>query len=320
MTTGPVASILETIGQTPIIRLTRFGRATRTPLYAKLELANPGRSIKDRIGLAIIEAAEREGSLRPGGTIVEATGGNTGVALAMAAAIKGYRCVFVMPDKMSVEKIRLLEAYGAEVVITPTAVPPTDPQHYMMRARQIAADTPNAIFANQFFNAANPEAHYAGTGAEIWAQVGDRITHFVAAAGTGGTVSGVGRYLKERKSTVRVIAPDPVGSLYAEYHRTGVLPTETAPYQVEGIGGDKLPSTLWWDVIDEFRSVTDPEAMEAARRLAREEGILAGGSTGANLHVALAVAMELDDPTAAVVSVVCDTGERYLSKWADLGR
>lgn len=310
----PCDSVLDTIGWTPLIRLSRLAHHARTPLYGKAEYTNPGGSIKDRIGAAIIEGAERSGALKPGGVIVEGTGGNTGVGLAIAAAIKGYRCIFTMPDKMSQEKIRLLEAYGAEVVITPTAVPADHPDNYIMRAKQIAHDTPGAVMANQFYNQLNPEAHYASTGPEIWEQTQGRVTHFVASAGTGGTVSGVGKYLKEKNPRIRIIAGDPVGSLYAGYFRTGELAAEGAPYKVEGVGGDKVPTTLWWDIVDEFRTVTDKDAIAVARRLAREEGILAGGSSGLNLCVALDVAREVDDADACVVTMLTDTGERYLSK------
>jgi cystathionine beta-synthase len=219
-----------------------------------------------------------------------------------------------MPDKMSQEKVRLLKAFGAEVVITPTAVPPDHPENYVMKAKQIAHDIPGAILANQFYNQVNPEAHYATTGPEIWEQTGGKVTHFVAGAGTGGTVSGAGKYLKERNPAIKVIGGDPVGSLYTEYHRTRRIGTDGAPYKVEGIGGDKAPDTVWWDVIDEFRQVTDKDAMAMARRLAREEGIFVGGSAGVNVHLALAVAREVDDPEACVVTILADTGERYLSK------
>ena len=310
----PYESVLDTIGWTPLIRLSRLAHGIRTPVYGKAEYANPGGSVKDRIGLAIIEGAERSGELKPGGVIVEGTSGNTGVGLAVAAAIKGYRCIFTLPDKMSQEKVRLLKAYGAEVIITPTAVPPDHPENYVMKAKQIAHDTPGAVLANQFYNQLNPEAHYATTGPEIWEQTEGRVTHFIAGAGTGGTVSGIGRYLKEKNPAIRILAGDPVGSLYAGYHRTRQLGTDGAPYKIEGIGGDKVPTTCWWDVIDEFRSVTDKDAMALARRLAREEGILSGSSTGVNLHIALQVAREIDDPDACVVTILCDTGERYLSK------
>jgi cystathionine beta-synthase len=309
----PYDSVLDTIGWTPLIRLSRIGSGIRTPVYAKAEYANPGGSVKDRIGLAIIEGAEQSGELRPGGTIVEGTSGNTGVGLAIAAAIRGYRCIFTMPDKMSQEKVRLLKAFGAEVVITPTAVPPDHPDNYVMKAKQIAKETPGAILANQFYNAINPEAHYATTGPEIWEQTGGKITHLVAGAGTGGTVSGAGKYLKEKNPKIRVIAGDPVGSLYTEYHRTRTM-GEGHPYKVEGIGGDKIPTTIWFDWIDEFRQVSDRNSLTMARRLAREEGLLTGGSTGLNVALAIEVARELDDPKALVVTILCDTGERYLSK------
>ena len=306
-------SVLETIGWPPLIRLSRLGAGIRTPIYGKAEYANPGASVKDRIGLAIIEDAERRGELKPGGTIVEGTSGNTGVGLAIAASLKGYRCIFTMPDKMSQEKVRLLKAYGAEVVITPTAVPPDHPDNYVMKAKQIVKETPGAVLANQFYNPINPEAHYATTGREIWEQTEGKVTHLVAGAGTGGTVSGAGKYLKEKNPKVRVIAADPIGSLYTHYHRSRTL-GEGHPYKVEGIGGDKIPSTLWFDYVDEFRQVPDRTSFSLARRLAREEGILAGGSTGTNLYIALEVAREVDNPAALVVTIICDTGERYLSK------
>jgi cystathionine beta-synthase len=309
----PYDSVLETIGWTPLIRLARVGAGLRTPVYGKAEYANPGASVKDRIGLAIIEDAERRGELKPGGTIVEGTSGNTGVGLAIAAAIKGYHCIFTMPDKMSQEKVRLLKAYGAEVVITPTAVPPDHPDHYVMKAKQIVRETPGAILADQFYNPINPEAHYATMGPEIWEQTEGKVTHLVAGAGTGGTVSGAGKFLKEKNPKIRVIAGDPIGSLYTHYHRTSTM-GEGHPYKVEGIGGDKIPSTIWFDSIDEFRQVPDRTAFTMARRLAREEGILVGGSAGLNVWLALEIARELDDPASLVVTILCDTGERYLSK------
>jgi cystathionine beta-synthase len=313
--TRPYESVLDTIGWTPLVRLTRITRGIRTPMYGKAEFFNPGGSVKDRIGLPIIEQAERDGTLRPGGTIVEGTSGNTGVGLAIAAALKGYRCIFTMPDKMSQEKVRLLKAFGAEVIITPTAVPPDHPDNYVMMAKRIAKETPNAILANQFYNDANPEAHYATTGPELWEQSEGRITHFVAAAGTGGTLTGAGRYLKEKNPKIQIIAGDPHGSILAETWKTkGKGKPEGAPYKVEGIGQDKIPGTLDLDVIDDYQTVADRDAFAMARRLTREEGLFVGGSAGLITHVALELARRIDDPKAFVVTFLCDTGERYLSK------
>ena len=309
----PYDSVLETTGNTPLIRLGRVGAGLRTPVFGKAEYANPGGSVKDRIGQIIIEDAERRGELGPGGTIVESTSGNTGVGLAIAAALKGYRCIFTLPDKMSQEKVRLLKAYGAEVVVTPTAVPPDHPDNYVNKAKQIVAETPGAVLANQYGNQLNPEAHYRTTGPEIWAQTSGKVTHFVTGCGTGGTVSGVGKYLKEQNSKIRVIAGDPQGSVYTGFARNGVV-GEGHPYKVEGIGGDKIHSTIWFKWIDEFRQVSDRDAFAMSRRLAREEGILVGGSAGLNVHLALDVARELNDPDACIVTILCDTGERYLSK------
>ena len=310
----PYDDVLGTIGWSPLIRLNRVTEGCRTPVYGKAEFFNPGGSVKDRIGLAMIESAERDGTLRPGGTIVEGTSGNTGIGLAIAAAIKGYRCIFTMPDKMSQEKVRLLKAFGAEVVITPTAVPPDHPDNYVQAAKRIVRETPGAILANQFYNEVNPKAHYETTGPEIWHQTGGRITHFVASAGTGGTLTGVGRFLKSKNPAIRVIAGDPVGSIYGQYHAThekGV----GHPYKVEGIGGDKIPSTLDFEVIDEYRTVSDRAAFHTARRLTREEGLFVGGSSGLNVALAVDVAREADDPDALVVCILADTGERYLSKF-----
>jgi cystathionine beta-synthase len=309
----PYDSVLDTIGWTPLIRLSRVGAGVRTPVFGKAEYVNPGGSVKDRIGLAIIEAAERAGELKAGGTIVEGTSGNTGVGLAIAAALKGYRCIFTMPDKMSQEKVRLLKAYGADVVVTPTAVPPDHPDNYVMKAKQIVHDTPGAILANQFYNQENPQSHYRTTGPEIWEQTGGKVTHFVAGAGTGGTVSGAGKYLKEKNPKIRVIAGDPVGSLYTGYAESHVMGVGH-PYKVEGIGGDKIPTTVWFDQVDEWRQLSDKTAMTMARRMAREEGILVGGSAGLNVALALDIAQEVNDPEACIVTVLCDTGERYLSK------
>jgi cystathionine beta-synthase len=311
----PYESVMDTIGWTPLIRLNSVTRGIRTPVYGKAEFFNPGGSVKDRIAIPIIEKAEKSGALRPGGTIVEGTSGNTGVALAIAAALRGYKCIFTMPDKMSQEKVRLLKAFGAEVIITPTAVPPDHPDNYVMMARRIAKETPNAILADQFYNQANPDAHYEFTGPELWEQTDGRITHFVAAAGTGGTITGVGRYLKEKNPNIKIIAGDPVGSILADHWRTnGAHVSESVPYKIEGIGQDKVPGTLDMSVIDDFQTVSDKDSFAMARRLTREEGLFVGGSSGLIAHVALRVAREVDDPSAFVVTILCDTGERYLSK------
>jgi cystathionine beta-synthase len=312
----PYDSVLDLIGWTPMVRLHSVTDGSPTPVYAKCEFFGPGGSIKDRIGVAMIEAAEAEGTLKPGGTVVEATGGNTGLALAMAASLKGYKCICTMPDKMSSEKVKLLRAFGADVVITPTAVPPDHPDHYLVKARSIAAETPGAVMADQFYNQANPNAHYASTGREIWEQSEGRVTHFVASAGTGGTITGVGRYLKEQNPDVTIVGVDPDGSMIAPFFNTGEK-VEGHPYKVEGIGNDKIPGTLDLDVVDEYLSFGDGEAFRMARRVSREEGLFAGGSAGLLVHAAVDVARRVDDPDAFVVTLVCDWGERYLSKTYD---
>lgn len=312
-------SILDAIGNTPLVRLNKIARGVRPQLLAKVEFLNPGGSVKDRIGTAMIEAAEREGRLKPGGTIVEGTSGNTGVGLAIAAAIKGYKTIFVMPDKMSEEKIRLLRAFGARVVITPTAVEPDDPRSYYSVSRRLAEETPNAILAGQYWNPANPEAHYRSTGPELWRQTEGRISAFVAGMGTGGTISGTSRFLKEQNPAVRVVGVDPIGSLLHHYFYTREL-GEAHGYKVEGVGEDFLPTTLDFDLIDEVVQVNDRESFTMTRRLVREEGLFCGGSCG----LAVAGALKwLRGPGShlteedVVVVLLPDSGARYLSKIFD---
>jgi cystathionine beta-synthase len=312
----PYNDVTELVGWTPLVRLSRVAGEIRTPVYGKCEFMNPGGSVKDRIGRAIVEAAEAEGRLKEGGTIVEATSGNTGLALAMAASSRGYRCIFIMPDKMSVEKRKLLKAFGAEVIITPTDVAPDHPDHYTNRARRLAEEIPGAVLADQFYNPANPRAHYESTGPELWEQTEGRITHFFAGAGTGGTITGTGRFLKEQNPEIQIVGVDPVGSVISGYFRTGEI-GEGETYQVEGLGNDKIPGALDLDVVDDYVTVSDAQAFRMARRLTREEGLFVGGSAGLLVHAALERARELDDPEALVVAILCDWGEHYLSKLFD---
>jgi len=311
-------SILTTIGRTPLVRLNRVARGLACPLYAKLEQFNPGGSVKDRIGLPILEAYERDGTLRPGGTVVEATSGNTGVGLAIACALKGYQAVFVMPDKMSEEKRRLLRAFGARVIITPTAVEPDDPRSYYSVARRVVAENPNAVLANQYHNPVNPQAHYLSTGPEIWDQTSGRVTDIVVAMGTGGTISGIARWMRDQGHPVRIVGVDPVGSILADAWKRGGDTTglEAFPYKVEGFGEDFIPTTLDLHLIDEVVVVDDAEAFHWTRRLVREEGIFCGGSSGAALAGAVKYAQSLG-PERLVVVLLPDSGTRYLSKIFD---
>ncbi|EHN08869.1 Cystathionine beta-synthase [Patulibacter medicamentivorans] len=299
-------SILDTIGDTPLVRLSRIGAGLTPQLVAKVEQLNPGGSIKDRVALRMIEAAERDGLLRPGGTIVEPTSGNTGTGLAIAARIKGYRVIAVMPDKMSQEKIDLLRAYGAEVVVAPTDVPPDSPRSYYRVADRLTAEIPGAFQPNQYENPANPQTHLDWTGPEIWRQTGGRITHLVAGVGTGGTITGTARYLKSRNPDIQVIGADPEGSIYSS--------KEVRPYLTEGVGEDFWPKTFDPSVVDRYVTVSDKDAFLAARRLSQVEGILSGGSCGTAIVAALEVARGIDDPSALVVVVLPDGGRSYISK------
>jgi cystathionine beta-synthase len=304
-------TVLELVGNTPIVRLDSVGRDVEPQLLAKLEYVNPGGSVKDRIGLAMIEKAEAEGKLKPGGTIVEPTSGNTGVGLAIAAAKKGYRCIFVMPDKMSQEKISMLRAYGAEVVICPTAVPPDSPESYYSVSDRLAEEIPGGFKPDQYSNMSNPEAHYLHTGPEIFEQTDGEIDAIVISVGTGGTISGVGRYFKEHKPEVMIVGADPEGSVYTAQEERDVH-----PYLVEGIGKDTWPKTMDRSVVDEWVRVSDRDSFLTARRLAREEGLLVGGSGGTTVWAALEIAKRFG-PDARILTMIPDSGRSYMSKFYD---
>jgi len=306
-------NILETLGNTPLVKLRRF-HAEGAVLAAKVEYFNPGSSVKDRIGPALIEAGEKAGLLRPGGLIVEPTSGNTGVGLAMAAALRGYRLICTAPDKVPAEKVTLLQAFGAEVIVCPTQVSADDPRSYYKVAERIR-DERGAYLPYQYYNQANPEAHYRTTGPEIWRQTDGRVTHWVAGIGTGGTISGVGRYLKEQNPAVRVVGVDTVGSVYAHFKEHGALPPpdQIHQYLIDGIGEDFMPATVWWDAIDEVVTVDDRSAYRATLELARREAVFVGSSGGAAAEGARQVAARLG-ADGLVVTLFPDSGERYLSK------
>ena len=306
-------NVLETMGNTPIVKLRRF-HPEGALLAAKVEYFNPGSSVKDRIGMALIEAGEREGKLKPGGTIVEPTSGNTGVGLALAANLKGYRLICVAPDKIPAEKVALLEALGAEVIRCPTNVEASDPRSYYKVSERIR-DEQGAFLPYQYYNQANPEAHYRSTGPEIWKQTEGKVTHWVCGVGTGGTISGVARYLKEQNPAIRVIGVDTVGSVYSYYFEHRQLPPadQIHPYLIDGIGEDFMPGTVWWDYLDGIVSVDDRSAYRATMELARKEGIFGGSSSGAAVEGARRVAREAP-ADALVITLIPDSGERYLSK------
>ncbi|QQS39633.1 MAG: pyridoxal-phosphate dependent enzyme [Acidobacteriota bacterium] len=306
--------ITALIGNTPLVRINRLKdqMGVKSTILAKMESLNPGYSVKDRIGISMIDYAEKEGTLKPGGTIIEATSGNTGIGLAITAAVRGYKCIFVLTDKVSMEKTRYLRALGADVVVCPNAAKAGTPDHYVDTARRIAKETPNSFYPDQYGHPANPMAHYRTTGPEIWEDTDGKITHFVSGIGTGGTISGTGRYLKEKNPDVQIVGADPYGSIFKTYKESGFVP-EATPYLVEGIGQCAPTENADMRVIDEIINVTDRDSFELARQLGRVEGIFCGGSTGTNFAAAVQVAKRSDD--AVVVFIVCDTGEHYLTKF-----
>lgn len=304
--------VSELVGNTPLVRLKRITKDVKPLVLAKLEFLNPGGSVKDRMAFYMLKEAEKNGEIKPGGTIVEATSGNTGVAVAMYAAIKGYKAIFTIPDKMSSEKINLLKAFGAEVIVTPTDVPPDSPESYYEVAKRIQSETPNSYYIGQYENLKNPEAHYKTTGPEIWEQTQGKIDYLVGGIGTGGTMTGACKYLKEKKPNIKTIAVDPVGSVFYDYFKTKKR-IEPHVYMVEGIGEDMLVDTMQFDNIDDIIQVSDKDSFLMARRLAREEGLFAGGSSGSAVWAALQVAKDLDREKLIVV-ILPDSGTRYLSK------
>src|SRR5437868_4250059 len=308
-------NVLGLIGNTPLVRINNIAKqlGIKAPIYAKMESLNPGYSVKDRIGISMIDWAEREGVLKKGGTIIEATSGNTGIGLALVAAVRGYKCIFVLTEKASTEKVRYLKGLGADIVVCPAAAKPGTPDHYVATAKRIAEQTPNSFYPDQYNHPENPAAHYRTTGPEIWEATDGKITHFVASIGTGGTISGTSRYLKEMNPKIRVIGADPYGSIFKTYKESGFIP-EATPYLVEGIGQNLPVGNADLNAIDEIINITDRESFDLARKLGRREGIFCGGSTGTIFAAALKVAKDLDE-TGLIVFIVCDTGEHYLSKF-----
>ncbi len=305
-------NIIEAVGRTPLIRLNRINKDYKPQIWIKAEMLNPGGSVKDRIGITMIDEAEKKGLLKPGGTIIEGTSGNTGMGLALVAAVRGYKCVFTTTDKQSKEKVDLLKALGAEVIVCPTAVEPEDPRSYYSVAKKLAREIPNSYYPNQYDNQSNPDAHYQTTGPEIWEDSEGKLTHFVCGMGTGGTISGVGKFLKEKNPKIQIVGVDPEGSLYFDFHKTGKI-AKARTYVVEGIGEDFFPTTMHMQVLDDAIQVNDEECFVVARRLAKLEGILTGGSGGGCLSATLRLAKDLG-PEAYIVALLPDTGMRYLSK------
>ncbi|PYS89262.1 MAG: cystathionine beta-synthase [Acidobacteria bacterium] len=309
------SDVLGLIGNTPLVKVNHITKKhkIKAQVLAKMESLNPGYSVKDRIGISMIDWAEKEGVLKKGGTIIEATSGNTGIGLALTAAVRGYKCIFILTDKVSVEKMRYLKSLGADIVVCPAAAKHGTPDHYVETAKRISHETPGSFYPDQYNHPANPAAHYATTGPEIWRDTEGKITHFVSGIGTGGTITGTGRYLKEQNPKIKIIGADPYGSIFKQYKDSGRVP-EATPYLVEGIGQSLPVGNADMKTIDEIINITDRESFEFARELSRREGIFCGGSTGTNFAAAIKVAKDLDD-TAVVVFIVCDTGEHYLSKF-----
>lgn len=309
------SDILGLIGNTPLVKINHITKQhkVKAPIYAKMESLNPGYSVKDRIGISMIDWAEKEGVLKKGGTIIEATSGNTGIGLALVAAVRGYKCIFILTDKVSVEKMRYLKSLGADIIVCPSAAKHGTPDHYVETAKRISHETPNSFYPDQYNHPANPQAHYVTTGPEIWNDTEGKLTHFVSGIGTGGTISGTGRYLKEMNPKIKIIGADPYGSIFKTYKDSGHVP-EATPYLVEGIGQSLPVGNADLNTVDEIINVTDRESFEYARQLSRREGIFCGGSTGTNFAAALKVAKDADE-SAVIVFIVCDTGEHYLTKF-----
>lgn len=310
-------TVLDVIGHTPLVKLQHINPYPLATILLKLEFVNPGGSVKDRIVKYIIEDAEQRGLLKPGGTIIENTSGNTGAAVALMAAIRGYKAILTMPDKVSKEKQNALKAFGAQIIVCPTSAPPDSPEHYVNKAKKLAETTPNSFRIDQYDNPKNPEAHYHTTGPEIWEQTHGKVDYFVASGSTGGTITGIGHYLKERNPNIKIIMPDPIGSIYYEYFKTGKIPAEgNCNYFLEGIGEDHIAHAMDFSIVDDVLQVKDKDAFDVARLLARKEGILAGGSSGANVWGALEIAKTLKSP-ATIVTIAPDSGVKYLSKIFD---